>query len=275
MQKIKRTAIINQEIINLYNSGLHTYQVAERLNCSQTCILNCLKEYNIERRKTSSYNTKYITNINFFNIIDSQEKAYFLGLLYADGNVYIRGKHSYELSIKLKEEDKHILEKLKDYLSPNLSLKEVKDKRTGNLHYLLKINNKIICEQLQNLGCIPNKSLLLQFPNLNKEYISHFVRGYFDGDGSIYSRKTRTGHIDYTWQITSTSMFCERVREYLKDLGINSSSKLACAGSNLVTTTLSVGGNIQVKKVLDWMYQDSFVYLNRKYEKYLKIKCPN
>jgi intein-encoded DNA endonuclease-like protein len=275
MQKMKRTAVIDQQIIKLYNSGLTTYQVGKQLNCSQTCVLNCLKDYNIDRRKTSSYNTKYITNCNFFNIIDSEEKAYFLGLLYADGNVYLRKKHSYELSIKLKEEDKYILEKLRDYLSPTTSLKKIVDKRTNNLHFLFKINSKKICEQLIKIGCIPNKSLLLKFPEIEERLVSHFIRGYFDGDGCIYERKpSKTGSVNYGWQITSTIMFCEVVKNYLQKLGVNSNLKLACAHSNNITVTLSVGGNNQVKKVLDWMYDGATIYLNRKYNKYIKLKSP-
>ena len=269
MQKTKRNHQIDQEIISLYNSGLTTYEVGEKVKCSQTCVLNCLKENNICRRSTSSYNTKYITNLYFFNKIDNEAKAYFLGLLYADGNNYVREKHSYEVSIKLKAEDKYILEKLRDYLCPEISLKEVVDKRTGNLHYLLKINSKELSEQLFKLGCVPNKSLILKFPMIEEDLISHFVRGYFDGDGSLYSRKpNKSGHINYNWQITSTRSFCEYLKNYLLNkYKINGTMKLACRKSNLITTTLSVGGNKQVEKLLTWIYGGASLYLDRKYKK--------
>ncbi len=268
MQKTKRNQQIDQEIVSLYNSGLTTYQVAEKIKCSQTCVLNCLKENNICRRPTSSYNTKYITNLNFFNKIDNEEKAYFLGLLYADGNNYVRGRHSYEVSIKLKAEDKYILEKLRDYLCPRMKLKKVIDKRTNNLHYLLKINNKELSDQLTKLGCVPSKSLLLTFPVIEERLINHFIRGYFDGDGSLYGKKPKkNGHIDYSWQITSTNNFCKDVNKYLcNKLQVHGTMKLSCKKSNQITTTLSVGGNKQVKKVLDWMYGGANLFLNRKYK---------
>lgn len=272
MQKTKRNQQIDQEIINLYKNGLNTYEVAEKIKCSQTCVLNCLKQHNITRRSTSSYNTKYITNYNFFNKIDNEASAYFLGLLYADGNVYINKKHSYVVSIQLQESDKIILKILRDYLCKDLVLKKVIDKRTNNLHFLLKINSKELCNKLINLGCIPNKSLKLKFPKIEEQYIVHFIRGYFDGDGSIYTKKpSKTGHIDYSWQITSTFNFCNYVKKYLLKLGINSSMRVACK-SNSITHTLSVGGNNQVLKLLDWMYNDSNIYLDRKYNKYLKLK---
>lgn len=272
MQKTKRNRQIDQQIINLYNSGLSTYEVAEKIKCSQTCVLNCLKQNNITRRSTSSYNTKYITNYNFFDKIDNEQNAYFLGLLYADGNVYVKNNHSYEVSIQLQESDKLILEKLRDYLCKNLLLKQIINKKNGKLHYLLKINSKELCINLINLGCIPDKSLKLKFPEIKKQYIVHFIRGYFDGDGSLYSKKpSKTGHVNYGWQITSTFNFCNYVKNYLLKMGIHSSMRLACK-TNTITYTLSVGGNKQVKKLLDWIYLGANIYLDRKHDKYVKLK---
>jgi len=272
MQKTKRNHQIDQQIINLYNSGLNTYEVAERIKCSQTCVLNCLKQHNITRRSTSSYNTKYITNLNFFDKIDTEAKSYFLGLLYADGNNYVREKHSYEISIKLQQEDSYILEKLRDYLSPMTKLKLVKDKVTNNNHILFKINSKIVSNQLIDLGCVPNKSLVLKFPEIKENLILHFIRGYFDGDGCIYERVNNNGYVNYIWQVTSTNIFCHKLRDYLlKKIGVNGSIKLACPRTNKVTSTLVVGGNKQVKKVLSFIYQDCNYYLFRKYIKYNKL----
>lgn len=275
MQKIKRSDDLDTEITSLYATGLTTYQISKKIGCSQTFVMNCLKRHNVLTRSTSSYNTKYITNINFFKLIDSQEKAYFLGLLYADGNNYIRRNHSYEVSIKLKSQDKLILEKFRDYICPSLKLKELIDKKTNNKHVLLKINSKELSNQLTNLGCIPNKSLKLTFPIINEYLIHHFIRGYFDGDGSLYSRKqNKTGYVNYGWQITSTKMFCHSVKNYLDNLSVNSSIKLACPKTNNITCTLSVGGNKQITKLLDWLYKDSQLHLHRKYNKYLKLKTP-
>lgn len=274
MQKTKSSPELNSTIVSLYTSGLDTYQVAEKCGCSQTFIINTLKRCGIQRRTTQSYTIKYITNEKFFEIIDDEEKAYILGFLYADGNNYIKGVHSYEVSIKLQAEDKTILERFRDLLSPQSLIEPVKDKSVSNLYCRLKINSKKLTEQLTQLGCMPRKSLQLQFPSfLKKEFYSHFIRGYFDGDGSLYGREpTNTGHVDYGWQITSTNNFCNIVKQYLEEiLEIHCSQSLSCPKTNQITTTLSVGGNLQVKKVLDWLYQDATIYLLRKYEKYLEF----
>lgn len=131
-----------------------------------------------------------------------------------------------------------------------------------------RINQKEICEQLIAHGCIPNKSLTLKFPtSISKNLLSHFLRGYSDGDGCIYKNKLKHG-INTIWKIVSTKQFCESVSKFLKDeLNINCSQCLTCS-NNQITTTLSVGGNIQVKKLLNWLYKDSIIYLPRKFEKY-------
>jgi hypothetical protein len=239
--------------------------------------MNTLKRSGIQRRTTQSYTRKYISNENFFDIIDTEEKAYVLGFLYADGNNYVKGTHSYEVSIKLQAEDKIILEKFRNLLSPQSQIKIAKDNSTPNLHYLLKINSKKLTEQLTKLGCMQAKSLILQFPTwlVDMKLQQHFIRGYFDGDGSLYAKKpSKTEHIDWGWKITSTGQFCLVVKELLENkLDIHCSISLACPKTNQITTTLSVGGNLQVKKVLDWLYQDATIYLLRKYEKYLEFNA--
>jgi hypothetical protein len=272
MQKTIRSAELDAEIIYLYAKGLTTVEVGKHVGCSATYVINCLKRHDIARRSTSVYNTKYITNVKFFDKIDNEAKAYFLGLLYADGNNYVKKGHSYQISITLQEVDGYILEKLRDYLSPMTKLKLIKDKLTNNNHILFKINSKTVSDQLINLGCIPNKSLVLQFPEIREDLLHHFIRGYFDGDGSLYLKTKSNGHIDYMWQVTSTNKFCIKLREYLAKRQIHATIKLACANSNLVTSTLSVGGNRQVLRLLQFLYQNADIFLKRKYDKFIQLK---
>lgn len=275
MQKIKSSPELTEKIISFYLSGKDTYQTAKEYKCSQTFVTNILKKNNITRRSTHSYTTRYISNENFFDVIDCENKAYFLGLMYADGNNYIKGCHSYEISIKLQEQDKIILETFRDLISPKSEVKIKPDKSTPNIHYQLKINSKKMSKQLSDLGCVPNKSLILEFPQfIDAKLIVHFIRGYFDGDGSIYNKKPKkTGYINYAWQITSTNMFNNKVKSIIEDLlKVHCSQSLSRPKTNKITTTLSVGGNLQVMKVLDWLYKDATIYLPRKYEKYLEFK---
>lgn len=273
MHKIKPSPEIDTKIISLYQSGKDTYQTAEECGCSQTFVMNTLKRHNIPRRTTYSYTTKYISNEKFFDTIDNEEKAYVLGFFYADGNNYIKGVHNYEISIALQEEDREILERIKDFICPmsELDFRKATNPKWKNM-YAFKANSKKLTQQLTELGCIPAKSLTLTWPQwlADNELQRHLIRGYFDGDGSLWAKEpTITDQIDWGWQITSTIMFCKEVRNIVEThANVHCTQKLAHPDRNETTTTISVGGNLQVKRVLDWLYRDANIYMARKYNKY-------
>lgn len=253
-----------ENIIRLYKSGLSQQQIAELLNISQTGVSTILLKNNVLTRigKKITY-----TDVNkvFFKEINSENSAYFLGLLYADGNVQIKNS-AYSMSLKLKSNDQLIIEKFRDIMSPSSPIKI----SYGKYSYF-RINQKEICEQLISHGCIPKKSLVLKFPTtVPNDLIRHFLRGYSDGDGTIYKNKLKNKKtINTIWKIISTKHFCESVSEIIKEqLHINCSLSLSKPKVNQITTVLSVGGNIQSKKILDWLYYDSTIYLQRKYDKY-------
>ena len=257
------------EIVRLYECGKQQREIAEIFKCSQTNVSAILKRKNIQTRvgKKIVYND---VNYEFFKEINSEEKAYFLGLLYADGCVKTSNK-TYTITLKLKSNDRLIIEKFRNIMSPSSPIKTCDN---GKYSYF-RIHRKEICEQLIYHGCFPVKSLILEFPTtVPDELIRHFIRGYSDGDGCIYNNKFKT-YVNTIWKIVSTKQFCGKVAKILKnELNINCSQFLSSPKRkrNIITTTLSVGGNIQSEKILDWLYKDSAVYMNRKYEKYMKFK---
>lgn len=122
---------------------------------------------------------------------------------------------------------------------------------------------------------VPKKSLILTFPTqVPTNLIRHFLRGYSDGDGCIYNNHFKNKKtINTIWKIVSTKQFCEQTAEILKEeLGINCSQSLSRPKTNQITTVLSVGGNLQSRKVLNWLYQDATIYIPRKYDKYLEFQ---
>lgn len=256
-----------QSIIDLYITGKQQWEIAKQFNCQQTTISGILRRNNIITRigKKITYND---VNTSFFKKINNEESAYFLGFLYADGCVQIKN-NAYTICLKLKSNDQIIIEKFRNIMSPSSSIKIIQDKKTLNTYSYFRINQKEICDQLISLECVPNKSLILKFPTkVPTNLIRHFLRGYSDGDGCIYKNKLKYS-INTIWKIISTKQFCEQTAKILKEqLNINCSQALARPKTNQITTTLSVGGNKQVKKVLNWLYQDATIYLPRKYEKY-------
>ena len=175
----KRQYNIN-ELIDDYIKCNSLSALSRKYKMSATTIKKLLLDNNIDTTKNFRL---YEIDEDYFNLIDSKDKAYFLGLLYADGYV---NKEGFFLS--LCETDLPILETFKKYLkySGNIKTKNTKNSKHCTQKQLNIYSSKM-AEKLTQLGCFQNKSLTITFPTfLTEEMIPHFIRGYFDGDGSIY-----------------------------------------------------------------------------------------
>ena len=137
-------------------------------------------------------------NYDYFDVIDTENKAYWLGFLFADGNIttpYRVNKDGsikngiYRIEISLKEEDKDHLDMLRKELNVEKPLNISKTNYNGANRCRLYFNSKHMWEVLNSYGCTPKKSLTLTFPPISifkdKSLIKHFIRGYFDGDGCL------------------------------------------------------------------------------------------
>jgi hypothetical protein len=218
--------------------------------------------------------SKYTVNENYFSVIDTEKKAYFLGLLYADGTNYIGKRNRFEL--QLTEKDRELVDALKEdieYTGPVHVIKShIAPNKDFTKEYICKplirlnISSKKICEDLYNLGVFNNKTFKLQFPTeeqVPKELVWHFLRGYTDGDG--YIRTTE-------WSIISTEKFCTETSSIINQvLGLNKKVK-----SRDTIFESGVHGSLNVEILLDKLYENSTMYLDRKYQKYLIVKeCNN
>jgi intein-encoded DNA endonuclease-like protein len=125
----------------------------------------------------------YNYNLKFFDEIN-EESSYFIGLLFADGSISNKGK----ITLNLSKKDIEIIEIFKQKLKTNKPIFSVK--KTNSLSF--SFQNKIISEQLNNFGLIPNKSLILKFSDkIPNEYLKDYIRGYFDGDGCVSITKNK------------------------------------------------------------------------------------
>ena len=131
---------------------------------------------------------KYTLNINYFDNINSEEKAYFLGFLYADGH---NQKTKGTVRLILSKKDDNILKKFAYLVETNNPIKynviTIKGKKYDSAG--LYMNSVHMCKKLESYGMTQKKSLTVEFPYINNKYLHHFIRGYFDGDGSITINK--------------------------------------------------------------------------------------
>lgn len=270
---------VHQDIINRYTSGESSVKISNCFNVCPQTIAKILSENNVIMRNKSEAARKYSIVEDFFDSIDTQEKAYFLGYLYADG--CNSGKH---ISLNLSEKDKDMLYRLNMLVHPvgkplykgHQRTITFKNKKTGcvtKVNYHLNIQSEHISDVLTRHGCTPRKTTTLQFPSnsVPKELISHFIRGYFDGDGSISIYGRRDSYIQGYISIVSSIYFCNSLKDIVYNtLEIKSKTRNRGYADNKVVEFRITNTN-HVIKFLEWIYKDSTIHLNRKYEIFQKL----
>jgi len=238
-------------------------QLAKIINRSKCAIDIRINKLGLVRRK-------YFYQFDYFRNIDTPEKAYWLGFICADGSV-----NKDEVSIKLQASDIGHLKKINKALRGNV--KPTEFERQCNLNdkwykgCQIRFHSREMIEDLNNNGVHQNKSLTIEYPNVKAELNSHFVRGYFDGNGCI----TKTSHKSKNFKhhyvrcdFTCGSIkFVEKLREVLNLSDIKS---YICQEKNN-TYRLRIGGMQNVDKFFNYIYKDAKIYLDRKYNKKIHL----
>lgn len=250
-----------EEIISYYKETKSIILTSKHFGIGKKTITKLLKENKIT---IVNYQNLTTVNQNSFNQIDSEEKAYWLGFLYADGNV---SKSHNGIELTLKESDLNHLEKFKEFLNTDTKI-YYKAKQKA---YKINFKSPSIKKDLINLGCVPAKSLILTFPTeqqVPKEYLKHFIRGYFDGDGSLSYAKSCAN--TYTAiSIMGTKIF---LNELIKILNI-SNYRIYTKGNELIgQLVLNRKAGVDF---INYIYENANIYLNRKYKRYEIFKNYN
>lgn len=263
-----------EDIKNKYLSGNSTVVIGKEYGVSHKVIARTLESMGIAR--TGESRRKYKLDEHYMDVIDTPEKAYILGFFYADGSV---NTPKQTVTMSLQEEDGYILERIRNYFSSEKPLEYLDYSNKHDFgynyknQYRLLFFSKHLCEELINKGMVQNKSLILEYPEwMPEELHRHFIRGYFDGDGSFGYYKNKNSNLkpQGSMTFTSTESFCKSVQDILtSELDISGGSIYDASCHNGVTRTLTLGGNKQTKTILDWLYYDTDFYLTRKYERYI------
>lgn len=257
---MKKLNISNDSIVDLYNTGLSCQKIANQLNVSESFINKKLKELNITKRSNSVYRRR-LWDENFFKEITTEEKAYWLGFLYADGCVH--DKPTGQKLVTLVVKDKEVIEKFIKALNGNFAPLQY-----GEI-YSVSLTSKIMFNDLCKLGCVPRKSLSLAFPIIDKEFIPHFIRGYFDGDGTVFTcnpknyNKTNTVYKSIGIGICGT---CELLSVLANHAPINIPKKDKRKKGNIWYSSIS--GSKKALTFYNYLYQNATVWLDRKKNKF-------
>lgn len=249
--------IYSEDIVKLYSEGISINQLCTKYDSSYFTIKKILENNNIKVRSLEESKESQNVDNNFFSVIDTEEKAYILGLLYADGTISPnrKKKTDYVMSVGFKDEDRYLLDKIRIAMKSNHKIISInRESSFSNKKFgfsRISISSKQIYNDLLELGMDTKNNI----PNISKELINHFVRGVFDGDGCISISKRG----DTDMHIMGTENFLNQLNEY-----IGFHDPVFIRGIYRVRKS----GKLNAMKFSNYIYNNSHIYLERKFNKF-------
>ena len=251
-------AIENGELEKLWQDGLTHVQIAKKLGTNHTTLLKYMRKNGVQRslklRAPNRGSTKYYVNEDFFENIDTEEKAYVLGFWAADGWMHVRA-----LFIAVSEEDLEFLTMIKNIIPTDAPIVTKTKKSEFNRKRLsiLSLARKKMYQDIQKLGYTDQKAENMVFPDIPKKLYKHFIRGFWDGDGYIGERQFSVVGKNQLFFRTLQNIIFEETGAKL-NFGL------------LRGTYPRLTGAKKHKDAIRWIYSDSSIHLDRKYNKFCK-----
>lgn len=255
------------EIVEKYKNGYTTRVLCSeygfKLN-NRHGILKILKRHNIPIRKDNFTHAKrYTVNEFYFDNIDTEDKAYFLGLLYADGNIC-----SNTLRLTLQKDDEYILDKYKECIGYNGPTRyKFPDNPKHKIACNVDINCKNLCNKLIDMGIVPNKNKnVTKIFKVEDGLMHHFVRGLFDGDGSVFYRDKVKKHIirfSFTGNVNIINFLQDVLEKYC---GIEKNKVYRRYKDREDSSVQFSHCNTYEPEIFyKWLYKDATIYMERKF----------
>ena len=255
-----KTSVDKLDLVALYREGQSAGAIGRQLGLATHTVTNHLRAAGVELRSSSEACRKYPLDEAAFATIETEAQAYWLGFVTADGGVSDR----FELRLNLQLRDKPHLERLRDFLGTTIAVREKYrvdgDPNSRDLCYL-SVRSVPLCESLAHHGVVPRKSKVLRWPGTVPDHlVRHYVRGYFDGNGTYSS--CGVGH--FQWRLAGARDFLTSVQDLLIcATGLNR-TKLCAHHRTPEIAYLVYGGNHSVLKIVTWLYSEATIYLDRK-----------
>ena len=262
---IKVNDELKEEIIKFYRTKPMSYAtVQEAYGLCQPTISKILKN-EVRYRKNLIFNPEL--KEDFFEKINDEYKAYFLGLMISDGNVFIeadrKNNRQASISITLNEDDSYILEEFKRIVKTNTAISS--DGR--GCSYVAVRSNKLASD-LATYGVVPRKTSNTFLPQLNSDLMPHLIRGILDGDGSIGAHLIKSGRFLHYISFCGTErLMCEMSDFLYKTLNLNTKPKIYTYKDKQLSE-FSIRKIEDMKKVGDYLYNDANIFFIRKKNTY-------
>lgn len=257
----------NGQSITSLNKEYHTTKIRDLLIENNRQVPESRKGIGGRKRQCS-------LDENYFQELDSKDKAYFLGFIYADGFITKRSQGQNILGLTLAEIEP--IDKFKKYIQTDKKVgyyKKTNSYSDKSYEYKLALVSDKLVSDIEKLGVIERKTLTLTFPDLREDLIPHFIRGYFDGDGSVFLHTCKSGDGIHEYEclginICGTKEFLTALSVHLPFIGEGQ-----CIYKEKRKETncwnLKLASNVKSLELYHYMYKDcDDLYLSRKKEKF-------
>jgi hypothetical protein len=263
MRKLNNEQI--QEVCQRYQDGEPTTSIAEDFNVSATAINGLLTRRGIIIRPQAEAQRRFLCDHTFFSSIDTEEKAYWLGFIAADGYISPVKDGKNALVVVLAPEDRDHLYRLRNSLQSTHPVKEYNYSYKQLVKLFIR-SEQITCD-LARYSIVPAKTFTHVWPNLPDDLLIHFVRGYVDGDGGFHRTvdHRRPNKPNFTFEITSNRPFLEACQRFLMRTCDLPQTKFDQRRPPVPIFTMRYGGNLQVTRIGKVLYEHATICLPRKY----------
>lgn len=259
------------EIIRLFEQEGWGYRsISKKFECDPKSIKEFLLKHRGDlavavQKKTAR---RFDIDVNYFTPIDTERKAYFFGLLMADGYVPRRKNKPTGLAIELVQEDAYLLTELAKDLryEGHLSVREraAPDGTPRTPTTTLYVTSAALAERMMQNGMEPRKSMTAKLPPTGvvpNHLMWHFIRGLFDGDGSIF----RSDFHSWRATITSAAPILDELSDMLTRSGVHNIMRNSWSKK---TNEIYISRVVEIKKFHDLIYQDASIWMHRKRDRF-------
>jgi len=248
-----------EELVAAHRNGLRLGALATRFNCSRDTVRRRLRQAG-ERLHRRGPPRQYSLNEEFFENIETEAQAYWLGFFFADARVARTRAGNWFVRVDLGAIDRpHLVKMCQDFKSDS----PINPGHDGESAYVDFCSAKL-CRQLLDLDCGPDKTGRHGTPTLPVKLEHHFYRGYSDGDGSLYP------FVKSNWRyeaVGSKPFIVQFQRWLVTHVDVNFTKLVVRRGA----TAFRYTGGEQVERICRALYQDSTVHLDRKFEMYQRL----
>ncbi len=255
---------LKQEIVEYYKSKPMTLsEVGAKFNLSNPTVGKILKDIP-KYPKAKIFNPEM--NERFFQEINNEKNAYFLGLLISDGNVFNdnTGRQA-SISITLDLNDGYLLQAFKEAVSSNTSIGH-----DGRGCGQIAIRSNLMAKDLAQYGVVPRKSYNTYLPKINKLMMPHLIRGILDGDGSVLAKQNGTRFL-HSISFCGTHQLMSDISEYCyNNLSLQQKPSVYDYKDRQLSE-MKIQNYNDIKKFGDWIYNNATIYMKRKKERYDEI----